>query len=265
MTIKQYIEKYLADGFTDAQARSFAAQQIILSKIEKSPFVDKVLLKGGVVMYNITQEQRRSTLDLDFDFIRFNIEKDENIQKFVEVLNKKNPEYKIKIKGKPEELHQQDYKGKRIKITISDTTESIKFKMDIGVHTLLAIQQNKMCFSFKDGDILTLLVNPPEQMFSEKLFSLAKIGPTSERYKDIDDMYYLISNKSLKEDVVKQCLSLLTINQPYELKDMYDVIEKAEDCLNNSFFIENYKSNGSWLNTDYQTLKDTILNFIYKL
>ena len=72
-TIKEFIEQYVASGFTDAQARSFTAQQIILSKIAESRYADKVLLKGGVVMYNITQEQRRSTLDLDFDFIRFDI------------------------------------------------------------------------------------------------------------------------------------------------------------------------------------------------
>ena len=54
-----------------------------------------MLLKGGVVMYNITQEQRRSTLDLDFDFIRFDIGKDRNIDSFVRALNAKLPMYQV--------------------------------------------------------------------------------------------------------------------------------------------------------------------------
>lgn len=90
MTIKEYIEKYISKGFTTAQARSFTAQQIILSKIEKSKYVDKVLLKGGVVMYNITQEQRRSTLDLDFDLIRVDIQSNDKIAQFINDLNFKS-------------------------------------------------------------------------------------------------------------------------------------------------------------------------------
>ena len=66
-TIKQYIEDYISEGFTLAQARNLTAQIIILSKIEKSKYVDSILLKGGVVMYNMTHEQRRTTADLDFD------------------------------------------------------------------------------------------------------------------------------------------------------------------------------------------------------
>ena len=157
MTIKEYVEKYVSQGLTTAQARSITAQQIILSKITKSKYVDKVLLKGGVVMYNITQEQRRSTLDLDIDLIRINIQNDENIEQFLNDLNNKDQNYHIKLDGPIEELHHQDYKGKRINILISDESENIHFKMDIGVHTLLAITQNKMCFSLGLHLIITYL------------------------------------------------------------------------------------------------------------
>ena len=52
-SIKEFIEDYVSKGFTIAQARNLTAQLIILSKIEKSKYVDSVLLKGGVVInYN---------------------------------------------------------------------------------------------------------------------------------------------------------------------------------------------------------------------
>ena len=266
MTIKEYIEKYISKGFTTAQARSFTAQQIILSKIEKSKYVDKVLLKGGVVMYNITQEQRRSTLDLDFDLIRVDIQSNDKIAQFINDLNNKDSNYHVKVSGLIEELHHQDYKGKRIKVEISDESESIKFKMDIGVHTLLAIEQKKMCFNFEEGEELTLLVNPPEQIFAEKLFSLVKIGPISERFKDIDDMYYLCKNLSLDIDKVKECLELITVSKPYGIKDVSEVISKADEYLNDSFFKKNYiANNGSWLNIDYDQAVKEIIKFIYKI
>lgn len=266
MTIKEMIEKYQSRGLTVAQARSLVAQKIILSTIEKSKFVDKVLLKGGVVMYNMTQEQRRSTIDLDFDFVRYNIGNNKNIEKFIETLDRLSQDYSITIDGLIQELNQQDYRGKRVRVFVKDETEAIKFKIDIGIHTLLAINQNRMCFSFNDNKQLFLQVNPPEQIFSEKLFSLAKIGPTSQRYRDIDDLYYLIKNKSLSRKTVKECLAILTTNHPYGIKDLEDAISKAADCLNDSFFIENYRNNnGSWLNLEYNLAKDVILDFIYKL
>ena len=266
MTIKEYVEKYVSQGLTTAQARSITAQQIILSKITKSKYVDKVLLKGGVVMYNITQEQRRSTLDLDIDLIRINIQNDENIEQFLNDLNNKDQNYHIKLDGPIEELHHQDYKGKRINILISDESENIHFKMDIGVHTLLAITQNKMCFSFEEGEKLTLLVNPPEQIFAEKLFSLAKIGPTSGRFKDIDDMCYLVQHLSLNVTKVRECLELITLSKPYEIENAFDAVIKAEDCLNDSFFKNNYiKNGGAWLKIDYDLAVKPIIDFIHKI
>ena len=265
-TIKEFIEQYVASGFTDAQARSFTAQQIILSKIAESRYADKVLLKGGVVMYNITQEQRRSTLDLDFDFIRFDIGKDRNIDSFVRALNTKLPMYQVRLRGKPVDLHQQDYKGKRIILWISDSTEGIRFKMDIGVHTLFVMPQDKMCFSFQDGNKATLLVNPPEQIFAEKLYSLAKIGPTSQRFKDIDDMYYLVKNQSLKIELVRECLELLTISHAYGINDIQDVVDYVDDCLNSDVFSEGYEtSSAAWMNINYTEAKTVILDFIYQL
>ena len=265
-TIKQYIEEYLSKGFTLAQARNLTAQMIILSKIEKSRFVDLILLKGGVVMYNMSHEQRRTTTDLDFDFIRYNISKNSDIELFVGVLNKKDAEYEVIINGKIEELHQHDYHGKRVKLLIKDKTESIRFKLDIGVHTLLAIDQDKMCFSFEQGRNLTLFVNPPEQMFAEKLFALAKIGPTSVRFKDIDDMFYLIKNKSVDTNIIRKCLELLTLNPLSDIKDTQDVINKAIFTLDNQFFMDGYNnSSGSWLKLDYKEIKDALIEFLYTI
>lgn len=265
-TIKQYIEDYVSNGFTIAQARNLTAQLIILSKIEKSKYVDSILLKGGVVMYNMTQEQRRTTSDLDFDFVRYSISKDSDIELFVDVLNKKDPEYEVSINGKIEELHQQDYHGKRVKLIIQDKSEAMKFKLDIGVHTLLAIDQDRMCFSFGQGKDLTLLVNPPEQMFAEKLFSLAKIGAASVRFKDIDDMYYLIKNKSINISTVRKCLELLTLNPINDIKDVQDVVNKAVDTLENQFFIEGYaKSPNSWLNKEYNDIKACLIDYLNKI
>lgn len=72
-TIAESIRYYLRKGMTSFQAGNYVCQRIVLSKISKSPFADKVLIKGGVVMFNRTGNLRRATADLDFDFIRYDI------------------------------------------------------------------------------------------------------------------------------------------------------------------------------------------------
>lgn len=265
-TIKELIENYILEGLTLAEARSFVAQQIILSKIEKSFFADKILLKGGVVMYNITKEKRRTTIDLDFDFSHYDISNNRSIKTFIKQLNSVEQKYDIKIKPPIIDLHHQDYRGKRVNVVIVDKTYSINFKMDIGVHTLLGINQEKMLFAFNNGEKMMLLSNPPEQILAEKLFSLAKLGIISQRFKDIDDMYYLIKEQHLNVGVVRECLRGLTVFHPYGIDDIQDIINKVDECLNDQFFIQHYhKSDGCWTNEKYEFKKETILDFIDKL
>ena len=218
-------------------------------------------------MYNITQEQRRTTSDLDLDFIRLDISKEKNLVKFIEVLNKKEPLYHLELKS-TRDLHQQDYKGKRLELLIIDSFNSkpIRFTMDVGVHTLLGIQQEKMCFVLTDGERVSLWVNPPEQIFAEKLFSLAKIGPTSERYKDLDDLYYLITKCNVNRNIVKDCLDLLAIGKPYGITDLADILTRVDNSLSNPLFAEGFKThNNLWLDVDYDILKKTIIDYIFAL
>ena len=87
MSIKDLVNENIKQGMTLNQAENFACQQIILNKIAKSPMVDKVLIKGGVLMFNMTHSLRRATTDIDFDFIKYDIS-DESIKLFIDLLNK---------------------------------------------------------------------------------------------------------------------------------------------------------------------------------
>lgn len=113
------VDLYVNDGYELADAIAKVSQDIILLKISKSSFSHNVTIKGGVVMHNISKNKRRATRDMDFDFIKYSLN-DESIIKFIEKLDKVDDGIKIKINGKIEELHHQDYSGKRVFITIID-------------------------------------------------------------------------------------------------------------------------------------------------
>lgn len=262
-TINELMIEYMNKGLTTNQAESSVCQQIIISKISKSKFADNVLLKGGVVMFHLTNNTRRATIDLDFDFIRYDIS-NPSIEAFINLLNRYDEQCKISA-VEIKELKQDDYHGKRVFVDVKDKTRSIRFKLDIGVHTLLAIEQKSLCFSFGDKETL-LKINPPEQIVSEKLYSLAKHNALSSRYKDVFDIYYLINNCDLDKKIIRKCLELLTINGLHEIHSIEDVCDKVNETLEDSDFLSHLNSTkDKWIDEETQIVTKTILDYIYSI
>ena len=260
--IAESIRYYIHKGMTSFQAENYVCQRIVLSKISKSPFADKVLIKGGVVMFNRTGNLRRATMDLDFDFIRYDIS-DGSILSFVDLLNRYDPQYVLTVTNL-ELLHQEDYQGKRVIISIADKSANLTFKMDIGVHTLLAIRQDAVCFSFVGGeDGIMLAANPPEQIFAEKAYSLAKHGTFSGRGKDVFDMYYLLKECNLDRRVVANCLDLLTLENKRGIASLDEVRESVEVALTDAAFLYRLsKAREKWIDAGINAIADEIIAFL---
>ncbi|MBP5216812.1 MAG: nucleotidyl transferase AbiEii/AbiGii toxin family protein [Bacilli bacterium] len=262
-SITEMVRYYVGKGMTVNQAENYACQKIVLSKISESSLADKVLVKGGVVMFNRTGNLRRATADLDFDFIRYDIS-ETSIRSFIALLNHHRPQFILTIKYM-QPLNQEDYKGKRVVVSISDRSAELEFKMDIGVHTLLGIKQDAVCFTFMDGeDGVMLAANPPEQIFAEKAYSLAKHGAFSGRGKDIFDMYYLMKECNLDKALVSKCLELLTFENKRGIGSIDDVRESVEEALRDDSFKRRLsRAREKWVDKDIETIAKAIIDFIY--
>ena len=143
----------------------------------------------------------------------------------------------------------------------------LKLKLDIGVHTYLAIEQTKMTFAFSlNKEKLTVTANPPEQVFAEKLISLARHGALSTRYKDLYDFYYLINNYNLSPKRVTSILELFFSNSAKRPNSITDLQNAIEETLNNERFIkEASKPASKWIDVDFATIKQTLIDFINHL
>ena len=141
-------------------------------------------------MYALSNDRRRATRDLDLDFIKYSLE-DNAIKNFIDKLNLVDDGIKILIDGEIKELHHQDYKGKRINVTLKDENNfSVSAKLDVGVHKNLDIKQDEFCFNLDTiNERATLIMNSKEQIICEKLKSLLRFGIRTTRYKDIFDIY----------------------------------------------------------------------------
>ena len=238
MDIYKAVNKYISAGYSEDDAIPKVAQDIVLLKIGNSKYNKNITVKGGVVMHNISKDMRRATRDMDIDFIKYSLE-DKSILNFIKELNNTDDGVKIKVTGKIEPLHHQDYDGKRVYIQLTDNHRySISSKLDIGVHKYFDMEQDEYYFDFNIIDeSVSLLINSKEQIIVEKLKSLLKFGITSTRFKDIFDFYYLITNESLDKDKLIKYIDIL-IFQDENMREhtIEDISKRLTNILNNNRF-----------------------------
>lgn len=215
-------------------------------------------------MHNISKNKRRSTRDVDFDFIKYSLNNNSIID-FIEKLNDVDDGVKIIINGDIQELHHQDYNGKRVLVKLVDNNDfQIETKLDIGVHKDFDILQEEYCFHFDSiNKSATLLINSKEQIMVEKLKSLMKFTYTSTRYKDIFDFYYLIKYGKLKRKMVnnlirKMIFEDITIN----VNNYNDIYVRLSGIFSNKKFIFNLNnSKVNWLDVSIEETIKCIMEY----
>ena len=268
MDIYEAVNKYIAAGYSEADAIPKVAQDIVLLKIGNSKYNKNITVKGGVVMHNISKDMRRATRDMDIDFIKYSLE-DKSIRAFIKELNNTDDSIKIKIIRKIEPLHHQDYDGKRVYIQLTDSNKySINSKLDIGVHKYFNMEQDEYYFDFNIIDkSVSLLINSKEQIIVEKLKSLLKFGITSTRFKDIFDFYYLINNENLNKDKLLKYIDILIFqDETMRESSLKDVSKRLSNILNNSRFRARINTaNNNWLEIPIKDVIDNVLNYFDSL
>ena len=138
IVIRELMEAIRNEGYSGPAVGARVFQDLVLEAIASGPYSKNITIKGGVLMRELSHSARRATMDIDMDFMRFPLT-DEGILRFIDSLNVLEG-ISFKIAGKIEELKQQDYKGKRVFVTVTDAEgSSISSKIDLGVHKDLSI------------------------------------------------------------------------------------------------------------------------------
>ena len=213
-------------------------------------------------MRSLTKNNRRATRDIDLDFIHYSLD-DFSIREFVKRLNCIDG-IQIYMDDEITELKHQDYHGKSIEVKIVDEYgNSVKSKIDIGVHKHMEIDQDEYCFDVcMDDDGATLLKNTVEQSFVEKLRSLLKFGANSRRYRDIYDMSYLknVASDGKMADMIR--ILIFDDAEMYE-NTMDDIVKR----LSNIFKDEQYLSRVSgsrqrWIDNDIHEITKGLISYL---
>lgn len=268
MNLEEIIRLYLKEGYELADASAKVAQDVLLLKISQSILSKNVTIKGGVIMHSLSKDKRRSTRDVDIDFIKYSLGK-ESIQLFIDKLNLIDDGVKIVLIKEIEELHHQDYAGKRVYVSIIDNYNyRVDTKLDIGVHKNFDIEQEEYCFDFNViNQSATLFVNSKEQIFVEKIKSLLKFGILSTRYKDILDMYFLITEGNIRDIVIKKYIQIMIFDDcSIRVNNYEEMYNRLNRIFNNKLFIMNLNNTkNNWLGLSSDILSKEITKYIISL
>lgn len=73
---KNLVNKYINLGYEEIYAKEKVAQDIILSYLFKAKYKNNIAIKGVIVMYNLSNNKRRATIDIDVDLINIYLNND---------------------------------------------------------------------------------------------------------------------------------------------------------------------------------------------
>ena len=254
-----------AEGYANATAMARLAHDVVLKALESCGLRDNITIKGGVVMSSVSGDVRRATMDMDIDFVHYGLS-DENIDEWIARLNCIEG-VSISRDGDIVELRQQNYRGRRVYLAISDSMGvEISTKLDIGVHMHEDMPQREMPFQISlDDSAASLLANTKEQMFAEKLKSLLRLGSRSNRPKDIFDMYYLIDK--MDRDVFRRFVALLVFeDKNMRERDFGDVCKRVSRIFGTATYMRRLSARTTnWLQIDPKQATSAILDFLKSL
>lgn len=219
-------------------------------------------------MYGLSNDKRRATRDLDLDFIKYSLA-NESIKVFIDTLNLVNDGIKVYIDGEIQELHHQDYKGKRVNVILKDENNfSVNAKLDIGVHKNFDIKQDEYCFNLEAiNESATLVINSKEQIICEKLKSLLRSGIRTTRYKDIFDIYYLINKTDINKDNLSDIMNTLIIEDTTMRENsIHDIIKNLNITLNNNVFKHSLSdARNNWLDISVEEVISNVIAYFNSL
>lgn len=260
MLIKDRINHYLSMGMNIVEARIHTASDLFLRCVSLSSLKSNITLKGGVLVYHLTNNARRVTRDLDIDFIRYPTDKT-SVDNFLKTISINQEGISITRTSEIEPLNHEDYHGIGFKVEIKQGKEKLELDIDVGVHTYTVMDQNEIVLTDKiDSSGLSVLTNSIEQIVIEKTFATYRLGIAKARYRDLDDIYYFIKNNLINRNTFKRYFSVMLKSKNITQDQL---IDRLEDIYGDQDYINKHdKSKKKWMDVDVSTMSKEVIRFI---
>ena len=223
-----------------------------LTRLEKSKYRAKFIIKGGFLISSIIGIQNRTTMDIDTTIKGLPV-KEEIIKEIIlEILNIEVNDGIEFVLGKIENIREiSEYENYRLHLTAN--FEKIKNPLKIDITTGDVIIPSEIEYSYETifKEKLNILVYSLETLIAEKYETIIKRNITTTRLRDFYDIYMIFKLKNDKINVnnLKQAIweTAKNRNSMEEILESKEILEdiKNDEYLNKQWNI--YKNENKYV------------------
>lgn len=243
--------KAKASGISYQQCLQLFFQEEFLRRLSKSEYVDYLILKGGLLIYTLTNFESRATIDVDF-LLRHWSNSIDDVKAMIEEILKiptGNDYIEMHAKGFEAISPQRKYKGISMQIIGKIKNVRVPFNVDIGVGDIIIpkAESRKIITQLPDFEAPEIKTYSLESTIAEKFDAILQRYELTGRMKDFYDIYYLARTFDF-EGMKLQSAIFATLHRrgtPYEKDSFKRVIQLADDVDMHSkwkYFLKSIKN-----------------------
>lgn len=195
-------------------------QEEFLRKLEKSKYVDNLILKGGLFIYSLTEFESRVTVDVDF-LLKQIPNTPEELRKVVEEIievDTGNDFITFEIKAAEPIALTKKYAGVGVALQAKIKNTKISFSIDFGVGDVIVPKQGKRSIPTQLEEFSKPVINTYsiETTVAEKIDAILSLMEFSSRMKDYYDIYYLANKFDFDGTVLIEAMKRTFSNRGHD-------------------------------------------------
>ena len=195
-------------------------QEEFLRRLEKSKYVDNLVLKGGLFIYSLTEFDSRVTVDVDFllKSIPNTPEQLRNVVEEIIAVETSNDFVTFEIKDVAPIAVAKKYTGIGITLNGKIKNSRTSFSIDFGVGDVIVPKQEKRRIPTQLENFEAPINNTYslETTVAEKIDAILSLMEFSSRMKDYYDIYYISHNFNFEGKVLCEALTKTFNNSELE-------------------------------------------------
>lgn len=222
--------KALTSGRSYQLCLQLFCQEEFLRRLEKSKYVENLVLKGGLFIYSLTDFDSRVTVDVDFllRLIPITPEQLKAILEEIIATSTGNDFITFEIKDVAPIAVQKKYAGIGASVVARIKNTRTPFSIDFGVGDVIVPKQEKRKIPTQLSDFDAPMVNTYsiETTIAEKLDAILSLMEFSSRMKDYYDIYYLANKFDFNGSILCEALQ-----KTFENRNRSFSIEQFEQIM----------------------------------
>ncbi len=187
--------------------------ECFLNRLSYSNATENLLLKGGVLMYALLQDDfTRGTIDIDLMVHQMRISHEKLVEYFTEILKIELNDgvvfdlSSIQLKAIQ---HQKKYPGYRVQAIGNIEKTKLYLSLDLSIDDVIYPQVQILEYpSLFQQNKIRLYASSKESIISEKLHGIVLFGKANSRVKDFYDIFLLSSHFSFLACDLKKAIQL---------------------------------------------------------